>query len=286
MNIIGKIFLFAVFIMSLVLMTFAGAIYFSHINWKDEIFRDPTACLPGQQPGYKHQLEEADKDRQSLEAQINRLQQRVAESEQARDQVVAKLQSAIIQKDKELTGLRSEKEAREEDQRQKVALLDKKTKDLEAARQQVEQLTKQVAEQQSKVDGQVDRSADLSAKLAESQSFLAIAEERKAQLERQLVNARLLLKQNGLDIDSAPKSLVPTLDGQVIAVASGAIEISLGSDDGLQVEHVLEVYRNNEYVGRAVVTSVQPDKAVARLVKEYARGTVQRGDRVTTRLKA
>jgi hypothetical protein len=286
MNIIGKIFLFAVFIMSLVLMTFAGAIYFSHVNWKDEIFRDPTACLPGQQPGYKHLLEEAEKDRQSLEAQISRLQQRVAESEKGRDEVLAKLQSAIVKKDEELKALQEEKLRREEDQRQKVGLLDKMSNELEEARQKVDSLTKQVAAQQEKVDGQVDRSAELSAKLAESQSFLAIAEERKAQLERQLVNARLLLEQSGLDIDSLPKDRVPTLDGQVIAVASGSIEVSLGSDDGLQVEHVLEVYRNNEYVGRAVVTRVGPDKAVARLIKAYARGAVQRGDRVTTRLKA
>ncbi len=69
-----------------------------------------------------------------------------------------------------------------------------------------------------KVDSQVDRSAELSAQLAESKSFLAIAEERKEQLEKQLVNARLLLKQSGLDIDSLPKDRVPTLDGQVIAV--------------------------------------------------------------------
>ena len=286
MNIIGKIFLFAVFIMSLVLMTFAGAIYSSHVNWKDEIFRSPDACLPGQDPGYKYQLEAAQAEREKLEAQINRLQQRVAESEQARDEVVAKLQSAIVQKDKELTGLRQGKEKREEDQRRLAADLERMTADLREARQQVEDLGKRVAEQQAKVDSQVDRSAELSAQLAESKSFLAIAEERKEQLEKQLVNARLLLKQSGLDIDSLPKDRVPTLDGQVIAVASGSIEVSLGSDDGLQVDHVLEVYREGEYVGRAVVTSVRTDRAVARLVKEYARGTVQRGDRVTTRLKA
>lgn len=286
MNIIGKIFLFAVFIMSLVLMTFAGAIYFSHINWKDEIERLPEACLPGQLPGYKHQLTQAESERAKLEAQINRLQQQVAESEQARDQVVGKLQSAIVQKDKELTGLKEEREKREADQRQKVVLLEDATKKLEEARGQVDELTKQVSAQQAKVDGQVDRSAELSAQLAESKSFLSIAEERKAQLEKQLVNARLLLKQSGLEIDSLPKDRVPELDGQVIAVASGAIEVSLGSDDGLQVEHVLEVYRGGEYVGRAVVTSVNSDRAVARLVKSYARGVVQRGDRVTTRLKA
>lgn len=286
MNIIGKIFLFAVFIMSLVLMTFAGAIYFSHVNWRDEVERRPEQCLPGQSPGYKHQLEQAEADRQKLEAQINRLQQRVAESEQSRDDVVAKLQSAIVQKDKELTGLRAEKETREADQRKLSEDLEKTVADLREARQKVEDLAKRVADQQAKVDAQVDRSAELSAQLAESKSFLAIAEERKAQLEKQLVNARLLLKQSGLDVDSLPKDLVPTLDGQVISVASGSIEVSLGSDDGLQVEHVLEVYRGGEYVGRAVVTSVRSDRAVARLVKEYARGTVQRGDRVTTRLKA
>jgi cell division protein FtsB len=286
MNIIGKIFLFAVFIMSLVLMTFAGAIYYSHVNWKDEVERLPEQCLPGQSPGYRYQLEQAEDERQKLEAQINRLQQRVAESEQARDDVVAKLQSAIVQKDKELTGLRAEKEKREDNQRQLTEDLEKTAADLREARQQVDELVKRVAEQQAKVDSQVDRSAELSAQLAESKSFLAIAEERKAQLEKQLVNARLLLKQSGLDIDNLPRDRVPTLDGQVVAVASGSIEVSLGSDDGLQVEHVLEVYRGGEYVGRAVVTSVRPDRAVARLIKEYARGTVQRGDRVTTRLKA
>jgi cell division protein FtsB len=286
MNIIGKIFLFAVFIMSLVLMTFAGAIYFSHVNWKDEVERKPEACLPGQLPGYKHQLEQAEAERAKLDAQINRLQQQVAESEQARDQVMAKLQSAIIQKDKELIALKEEREKREEDQRQKVALLEQTTKDLEEARGQVDELTKKIAAQQAKVDSQVDRSAELSAQLAESKSFLAIAEERKAQLEKQIANARILLKQSGLDPDSLPKDRVPELEGQVIAVASGSIEVSLGSDDGLQAEHVLDVYRGGEYVGRAVVTSVSSDRAVARLVKAYARGVVQRGDRVTTRLKA
>lgn len=44
MNIIGKIFLFAVFIMSLVLMTFAGAIYFSHINWERSSGCPKPAC--------------------------------------------------------------------------------------------------------------------------------------------------------------------------------------------------------------------------------------------------
>jgi hypothetical protein len=210
----------------------------------------------------------------------------VAESEQSRDQVIAKLQTAIVQKDQELQTLRAEKDKRQAEMEKAVEDVRRLREDLLAADKSVETLQDQVKAQQAKVDAQVDKSAELSASLAESQAQLTIAEERKAQLEKQVANARILLKQNGLSIDSLPKDRVPTLDGAVTAVASGSIEVSLGSDDGLQVGHTLEVYRGGEYIGRAVVKTVMPDHAVAEIVKAYARGVVQRGDKVTTRLKA
>jgi hypothetical protein len=286
MNVIGKIFVFAVFVMSLMLMTFAGVIYMSHVNWKDEVYREPKDCLPGQQPGYKFQIEQAETERKKLEDSITSLQQKVAESEQSRDQVIAKLQTAIVQKDQELQTLRAEKDTRQAEMEKAVEDVRRLREDLLAADKSVETLQDQVKAQQAKVDAQVDKSAELSASLAESQAQLTIAEERKAQLEKQVANARILLKQNGLSIDSLPKDRVPTLDGAVTAVASGSIEVSLGSDDGLQVGHTLEVYRGGEYIGRAVVKTVMPDHAVAEIVKAYARGVVQRGDKVTTRLKA
>jgi len=286
MNVIGKVFLFAVFIMSLMLMTFAGAIFVSHVNWRDEVKRLPEECVGPQEPGYEYQLQLAKKEKERLTAEITELKKNVSASEKARDQVLAKLQTAVVSKDRQLRELQREKSEREEKLRTQTAELEAVTADLRTAREKVETLVKQVAEQQQKVDSQVDRSAELSAQLAESKSFLAIAEERKAQLERQLNNARLLLNQSGLDIDSLPKDRVPTIDGQVVAVAAGSIEVSLGSDDGLQKGHLLEVYRGGEYVGRAVVTGVRPDRAIARIIEEYARGIVQRGDRVTTRLKA
>lgn len=286
MNIIGKIFVFAVFVMSLMLMTFAGVIYMSHVNWKDEVEREPKDCLPGQQPGYRYQIAQAEAERAKLQDAITSLQQRVAESEQSRDEVVAKLQTAIVQKDQELQTLRAEKDKRQAEMEKAVEDVRRLREDLLAADKAVEQLQAHVKAQQEKVDAQVGSSAQLSASLAEAQAQLTIAEERKAQLEKQVANARILLKQNGLTIDSLPKDRVPTLDGDVIAVAAGSIQVSLGSDDGLQVGHTLEVYRAGEYIGRAVVKSVMPDHAVAEIVKAYARGVVQRGDKVTTRLKA
>lgn len=273
-NVLGKIFVFAVFVMSLMLMTFAVAIYSSHMNWQEVA---------------KQKQEELDKltvSKKSLEAENKRLTENVASSETARDQVVAKFQSALIEKDKELTSLKVARDDKLADMQTKITELATVEEDLTQARDNVNKLRKDINEKQLKVDSQVDRAAQLAAQLHEKESFLEIATERKSQLEKQVSQARILLKQNGLSLDSLPKDRVPTINGVVMAVADDSIEVSLGFDDGLQKGHQIEVYRNDEYLGRAIVKSVKPDRAVAVLVREYSRGIVQRGDKVTTRLKA
>ena len=286
MNYLGKIFVFAVFVMSLVLMTFAAAIFLSHTNWQAEIERRPEECVAGQRPGYKHLLTEAERDKGVLRDEIDKLTRQVGESEQARDQVVAKLQSALAQKSEDLEKLRQEKVERDAKIVSQLEDLKKVTDELAKASEQVDALRTQVREQQATVDVQVGKSVGLAADLEETKATLAVAVERRAQLEKQVANARLLLQQYGLTIDALPKDRVPALDGDVIAVAEGMIEVSLGADDGLQVGHTLEVYRSGEYLGRAVVRAVKADHAIAELVKGFSRGIVQRGDKVTTKLKA
>lgn len=273
-NVLGKIFVFAVFVMSLMLMTFAVAIYSSHINWQ-EVAKQK-----------QEELAKLTDSKKSLEAENKRLTENVAASETARDQVVAKFQSALIEKDKELTSLKAARDEKLADMQTKITELATVEEDLTQARDNVNKLRKDINEKQLKVDSQVDRAAQLAAQLHEKESFLEIVTERKSQLEKQVSQARILLKQNGLSLDSLPKDRVPTINGVVMAVADDSIEVSLGFDDGLQKGHQIEVYRNDEYLGRAIVKSVKPDRAVAVLVREYSRGIVQRGDKVTTRLKA
>jgi uncharacterized protein YlxW (UPF0749 family) len=273
-NVLGKIFVFGVFVMSLMLMSFAVAIYSSHVNWQEVA---------------KKKQEELDKlkaEEASLNQEITRLTANVASSEAARDQVIAKFQQALIEKDKELTTLKSARDDKLTEMQKKIADLATVEADLTRAREEVAKLQAEVRDRQQKVDAQVTRAAEIAGQLHEKESFLEIANERKSQLEKQVAQARLLLKQNGLSLDSLPKDRVPTMNGVVMAVADDAIEVSLGFDDGLQTGHQIEVYRNDEYLGRAIVKSVKPDRAIAVLVREYSRGIVQRGDKVTTRLKA
>ena len=273
-NIIGKIFVFAVFAMSLMLMSFAIAIYSSHVNWQDEAKKT------------KDELDKLKAQETALNQEITRLTANVATSEAARDQVIAKFQQALVEKDKELKTLKEARDEKLSDMQEKVAALAVANADLKEARTEVDRLRTEIDKKQEMVDSQVTRAAEIAAELHEKDAFLEIANERRAQLEKQVSQARLLLKQNGLSIDSLPKDRVPSITGVVMAVADDAIEVSLGFDDGLQTGHQIEVYRDNEYLGRAVVKSVKPDRAVAVLLREFSRGIVQRGDKVTTRLKA
>ena len=273
-NVLGKIFVFAIFVMSLMLMAFSVAIYSSHINWQEKAKQT------------KDSLDKLATEKASLDQEITRLTENVAASEAARDQVIAKFQQALIEKDKELTTLKDGRDKKLEEMQRKITELSTVEDDLTQARKQVEKLQAETNDKQQKVDAQIDRAAEIAAQLHEKESFLEIANERKAQLEKQVSQARVLLKQNGLSLDSLPKDRVPTVNGVVMAVVDDSIEVSLGFDDGLQTGHQIEVYRNDEYLGRAIVRSVKPDRAVAVLVREYSRGIVQRGDKVTTRLKA
>ncbi|MDP6718144.1 MAG: hypothetical protein QGF59_05810, partial [Pirellulaceae bacterium] len=57
----------------------------------------------------------------------------------------------------------------------------------------------------------------------------------------------------------------------------------LGSDDGIRVDHQLVVFRSKSYLGRVVIRKVDTNFAVAEVIKETRRGTIRKGDNVTTR---
>jgi hypothetical protein len=94
------------------------------------------------------------------------------------------------------------------------------------------------------------------------------------------------MEEEGVDPHAPPRGLAPRLDGLVTAVSdNNLIEVSVGSDDGLRSGDTVEVYRGASYLGRAEVLRTAPDKAVAKILRQYRRGTIQKGDRVATRLK-
>jgi DNA repair exonuclease SbcCD ATPase subunit len=272
MNTIGKIFVFAVLIMSVVFMSFAVAIFASHTNWKKE------------SEHLQEELAKVTEERQQKEAAITKLNEDLAASKAARDRVVAALQAALVEKNSELAELQKKRDDQLTKLDEDIAELTKAKQERDEAEKLIANLRDEIKELQQDLKGMVNRGAELAAKLHQSESELAMASERRDQLEQQVSDARQMLQQNGLSLQR-PKNIIPLVDGVVMAVSENLVEVSIGSDDGLQKGHELEVFRADQYLGRLKVVSVTPDRAVVRIMKDYARGIVQRGDRVATRLK-
>jgi hypothetical protein len=100
---------------------------------------------------------------------------------------------------------------------------------------------------------------------------------------------RLALQDAGIQVERGGP---PRLDGVILASrATGYVEISLGSDDGLEKGHELDVYRvgptvaENKYLGKVRVVQTEPDKSVAQILPNFKRGAIQKEDRVATRLQ-
>jgi chromosome segregation ATPase len=271
-NKIGAIFVFAVLIMSVVFMSFAVAIFSSHTNWQEKAKQ------------LDQELQEMTAQRDNKEATITKLNEDIAASVAARDKVVAALQAALVEKNTELAELQKNRDDQLSKLDADIADLAKAKQERDEAEQQIVKLRSEIKELQQDLQGMVNRGAELAAKLHQSESELAMVSERRDQLERQVSNARQTLQENGLSLQS-PKTNIPEVDGVVTAVSDNLVEVSIGSDDGLQKGHELEVFRADQYLGRLKVVSVTPDRAVVRILKDYARGIVQRGDRVATRLK-
>jgi hypothetical protein len=80
----------------------------------------------------------------------------------------------------------------------------------------------------------------------------------------------------------------PAVTGEITAVAgNGIVEISLGSDDGLEVGHRLHVIRmtgdQGIYVGRIEIAKTAKSQSAARSLPDCR--ALRKGDRVTTELR-
>jgi predicted nucleic acid-binding Zn-ribbon protein len=83
------------------------------------------------------------------------------------------------------------------------------------------------------------------------------------------------------DPDDVPPS---DLKGVVLAVSEQSVEVSVGRDDGLREGHMLDIYRNGSYLGRIQLRSVEDDKSVGKIIPAFRKGFIQAGDMVASRV--
>ena len=115
------------------------------------------------------------------------------------------------------------------------------------------------------------------------------ARARTEQLTKQVSGMTHIMREKGINPNTPPGSVVPTVNGIVSQVrrSGGAqlVEVTIGADDGLAAGNTLEVSRGDKYLGRVEILQTSPDKSVGRIDRRFQTGQIREGDRVATRIQ-
>lgn len=282
MNLVGKIFVVLIFVMSLVFMTAAVFTYATHRNWRDQVLNPDS--------GYQSKLKAAKEQNTKLTAERENLQTILEKEKTNRRAALAKLENEIVelknQRDadqKKLDGLtKSSREAIGALQ----ALQDAET----SLRKEVETIRDQKRKAEQDRDAAMKTVVERTDELQQQALTVKSLNARYKTLVDDLTRAKSVLQRFNLDPNRDYSDVPPDVDGVVLAsLGNGVIEVSIGADDGLRKGHVLEVFRQaegvNKYLGRVEVIQAAPEKAVCKTVPGMQKGTIQVNDRVASKLK-
>jgi hypothetical protein len=283
MTLLGKIFTMLIFIMALVWMAFAVAVYMTQKNWKDLVERPQAEVAEGKPLGLKHQLANLNTEIQQLEEQLRVLETEKRREQAARAHALAALEEmrqseAALRKTAEL----AHKQLVDSNREATAAMAATQTR-LDGLKDEIAQARLDIKTAQGDRDEKLAKVVALTDQLHQAEDTRRRLSERQSELVAQIARMKSVLDRHGLNEFTPLDNIPPPVNGVVTAVRKEFMEISIGSDDGLMVGHELEVMRDRTYKGRIVVRRVDPDRAVAEVVPELRKGEIQPGDRVMTR---
>ncbi|MCR9117781.1 MAG: hypothetical protein NXI22_12630 [bacterium] len=277
MNLLGKIFTTGIFIASVGFLTFSIVVYSNQQNWKEIAVTSPNALKP--------QVANLIATNKQLTEQRDRLLAENRKERATRTTVVRALNDTILnveveleEKTKELIKLAGEHGATVEELRLQQTALEDSTAIFNRLLADVKNNKLDRDEQLALVSELQDRVASASGTKQKFESIRDWIAEDKIQMQSVLTSL-------GLTAESDVSHIPVRLKSRITAVSptnKHLFEIEVGYDDGLRVNAVMEIYRNNEYVGRAVVRNVDRNVAVLQAMPDSLQQNIRVGDQVAT----
>mgnify|MGYP000237189477 CR=1 FL=1 len=288
MNLVGKIFIVLILVMSVLFMAFALAVYATHRNWYEVVLnQEATTTKP---LGLQFQLKNAKEENKQLTEQRDELKKALEKEKNDRRQAVAKVETENADLKAQHDG--DQKKLDELTKQLGAAVVAMQTLETDAAGLRKENLTlrEQISKAQQERDIAFKQAVERADQLHQAELELKTLRARNRVLADDLANAMAVLRRFGLKSDPAAYTGPPKVEGVVLAtLGTGMMEISIGEDDGLMKGHQLEVYRMADgaakYVGRVEVIQVAPEKAVCRVIPGMLKAPVQVNDRVASKIE-
>ncbi len=278
MTLLGKSFSVVILILSLTFMVLALAVNASHRNWRDVVLGDT---------GLKAQIETIERTNDQLRDSRDRIQASLDREQAARRTALAalqtqkdQLQSQLQQSEATVTTL--------EAKNTELSQTDKaRAEELQRLTDETVRLRQQIRTEQADRDKLFAQTLTLTDQMNKLRGVVQLQQERNNQLMAQVTRYKEVVDAKGIDMNQPLDGAPPERNGNVLVInrPRKLVEVSIGYDDGLRQGHLLEVTRQNRYVGKLKVVSTEPDRSVAQIMADYSEGIIQEGDRVDTTLE-
>lgn len=286
MNFVGKILIMLILVMSFVFMGFAVAVYATHTNWRDKVLGSANAPSADEKSGLKKVLADKKAENAELQAALEKLKAEKDAEIKDKAESLVKLETEKKALQSERDDLTKQRDELSKKEKAAVAALDSSSKNLEKLTAEVGKIRQEIRVAQDDRDKQFAQVVKLTDQVHQREGEVVRLTERSKQLTQDITKARALLAKHGEDVNSPLDKTPPQLFGKVLAINDEKmVEVSVGSDDGLRVGHTMEVYRGDKYIGRVVILTTNTDRSVAKILPDYTKTPIQKGDNVATRLK-
>jgi hypothetical protein len=283
MTLLGKIFTVLILIMSIVFMSFSVVVFATHKNWKMLVTNPTPTETYGL--GLVHQLKRERETNLNLRRELEDLKTQNAIEKAARRHAIGALETKLTSVQQSLTEKEGQLRTLQATESESAAALKIAVDTAEKLRVAVDGLRTEVRATQEARDAKFTEVVRLTDQLQGAMGTQRILQERAQQMVTQISDMKRVIDAAGVDVNMDTNAVPPPLDGIVTAVGeSNLIEVSLGSDDGLRVGHRIEVFRDNSYLGHAIVLKTDPDRSVAQMDDKTQRGLIKVRDRVATKI--
>ncbi len=282
MTLLGKVFMFSVLLLSGIFFSLALAVNASHTKWREAV------TAPN---GYQAQIKKMEATITELKAAIEKASNELAIEQAARRIALASLQTQLSEQQGELEKKESDLLELQRTRRLQDDTLSRTSQDLEritAENSEIKKLIDQTIQdrnaQRAKVIELTDTYNSLQSIYGDAQTQAKELENQNSLLEARTNIMRSTLTKAGLneDPDDAPPE---GLRGLILKVGrDNLVEVSLGRDDGVKVDHEFEVSRGSSYLGKIRIMKVEDDKAIGIILPAYRRGLIQQGDKIAAKL--
>lgn len=264
MNLVGKIFVVLIFVLSLALMTLTVSVYMTHTNWR--LMVDNTDTSKGYPKGLKQQMEDLKKENQDLRSAYAIL---VGNYEVAFQKSTNAETEVKVVKDEQNTKVDELKKS-----------IDTSYADTESRLDLTHQALVTIVSGHSllceAIKGLQREITDISDRLADKTDYMnqivqlerrnKELEARNDDLKNENVRANEILTYNNMinDLDFYRTQAPPNgVQGRVLEQAGRKIVINIGSDDGVRIGHKFQLLSRDgsAYLCDVEVEQITPDTA-------------------------